>query len=1399
MITQVSSLIDVKNDQHTLKVAPLGSTQNFKEVTSKKGPFTVSADQKGPISTKESTHHAQELALQNSDQNFSKSEATPRLPAINANPEIGKSAEKTSSPPLSESIKRIIRSDSFYLEASVQGVKMAFTVDTGATRTIISQRVYNAIPKDQRPSLQKTTGLTDASGKTLGQFGTAIFSIELANGLHFDSEIIVANIEDEGLLGHDLLKHGNAEILYKEGIIQFMGVKIPCIQVGSASSTRKIRSSDHFIIPRQCEKVIDVFVERCESDTDNADNIPIILEPHQSFQDRYGLIMAASLSELRPRVTHKVRLMNPTNREISINQDVVLGTAEAISDIVTLIQTENPPEVKKSSTDTSPLHKIEVEYQIARHTLAAEPQNIRRVQEIQVPSHLEDLYQSATQNCTQKEQERVAETLARFADTFSKDEFDLGLTSLVEHSIDVGDHRPIKQPPRRVPLAFASEEENVIRQLEKQGIIRESNSPWASPICLVRKKSGKIRPCVDYRRLNEITKKDAFPLPRIQDCLDAVAGAKFLSTFDLTSGFHQIKIKESDIPKSAFCTKYGLYEYLTMPMGMTNSPAAFERLMEIVLRGLQWHTCLIYLDDILVFGASFEQHMERVDEVLTRIKDAGLKLKPEKCQLLQTSVDFLGHTISSNGVLPIPANLAKIQAWPVPTTPTHVRQILGLGSYYRRFVKGYSDLVLPLTQLTHKGKDFVWTDNCQKAFDTLKEKLIGSDVMAYPQEEGLFILDTDASDTQIAGVLSQMQGGVERVISYGSRTLNKAEKNYCITDKELLAIRHFVEYYRQYILGRHFTVRSDHQALTFLFKLKEPKSRIARWIEILSAYDFSIEYRKGSKHANADTLSRCPDPWDCQCSDIDNLESLKCGPCSKCIKRFKEMRGPQPEPISGDRAVELHIDSSPSTEGISESIRAVTTRSQRLDSHEQAPPCSVTPELNLWSTPQDRQKVQHQQETDSDLSPIIQALKLGVRPAHANVVALSPASRYYWSIWDSLSLHDGCMYRTFHRRDGTGSHLQFMVPKSLQNDVLYQMHNTLISGHLGRKKTLEKLLQRFYWFNVREDVNMWLLKCDTCASIKSPYKKPRAPLGTMLVGAPLDRLATDFLGPLPLTPRNNRYILLVTDHFTKWVEILAVPDQTATTCASMILNEVIARYGCPLTIHSNQGRCYESAIFAELCKVLEIRKTRTSARNPRCNGQAERFNRSLLRMVKSYLKGEQENWDLNLGCLAAAYRATPQESTGLTPNLLMLGREVRLPAELMYGGQCNGDNSIQSYGDYVEHLKATMEHAHKIARKHLQTSAKRQAETYDAKLSVYHYKVGDVVWVAQEGCRPGLSPKLQASYRGPCVIIHKYSDLNFKVQLSRFGLQRVVHHNKLKPYEGDNIPEWIVELKQTLV
>ena len=287
----------------------------------------------------------------------------------------------------------------------------------------------------------------------------------------------------------------------------------------------------------------------------------------------------------------------------------------------------------------------------------------------------------------------------------------------------------------------------------------------------------------------------------------------------------------------------------------------------------------------------------------------------------------------------------------------------------------------------------------------------------------------------------------------------------------------------------------------------------------------------------------------------------------------------------------------------------------------------------------------------------------------------------------------------------------------------------------------------------------------------------------------MDRLATDILGPLPTTPRGNRYVLVVTDYFTNWVEIFAVPDQTAVTCAERILNDVIARYGCPLDLHSDQGPNYRSNIFQELCRLLEIRKTRTSARNPRCNGKVERFNKTLVRLIRAYLRGQQREWDRNLGCLAAAYRATPHESTGLTPNLLMLGREVRLPAEVMFGSTTS-EGDLTSYGDYVDQLKAHMQHAHELARKHLQASSKRQKDHYDGKQFFNKYEIGDYVLYLHERRKVGENDKLYLPYHGPYVVVKKLSDLDYLIQDTLESDPRLVHHNKLKPYEGDQRFRW---------
>jgi hypothetical protein len=430
------------------------------------------------------------------------------------------------------------------------------------------------------------------------------------------------------------------------------------------------------------------------------------------------------------------------------------------------------------------------------------------------------------------------------------------------------------------------------------------------------------------------------------------------------------------------------------------------------------------------------------------------------------------------------------------------------------------------------------------------------------------------------------------------------------------------------------------------------------------------------------------------------------------------------------------------------------------------------------------------QEADQDLKPVLEWMKSKSRPYGAEVHKTSAATHHYWHNWNLLVLQNGVLYRTFVKRDGTGSYLQLIVPRKLRKEVMHQMHNSILSGHLGEKKTREKSLQRFYWFGIRDDIKIWVMQCDECASIKTSTQQLRAPLGQMPVGCPLDRLATDIMGPLPRTPRNNRYILVVTDHFTKWVEVFPVPDFTAKTCASIILNEVISRFGCPCDIHSDQGTNYESNLFQELCQLLEIRKTRTTPANPKCNGQTERFNKTLIRMIKAYLKTEQTDWDLHLGCLAAAYRATPNESTGLTPNLLMLGREVRLPAELMFGR--SGLNSeITSYGQYVEKLRERIEAAHDIARKHLESNSKRQKQLYDGKVLFHQYQPGDMVWSLSELKQLQVAPKLRRPYEGPYVVVWKISDLDYVIQFDKHGKQKIINHNHLKPYLGSQHFGWI--------
>jgi hypothetical protein len=403
----------------------------------------------------------------------------------------------------------------------------------------------------------------------------------------------------------------------------------------------------------------------------------------------------------------------------------------------------------------------------------------------ELPEVVKKLYERSSRGLDDSQKSQLYSLLVEFKDVFSESSGDIGRTSLTSHKIDtIGDQKPIKQQPRRLPLAKVDIAQEAIKGMHEQGIIEPSSSPWTAPIVLVKKKDGTNRFCVDYRKLNNVTKKDSYPLPRIDTTLDALAGSKWFSTLDMKSGYWQVDLEQCDREKTAFSTGYGLWQFTIMPFGLCNAPATFERLMELVLAGLPWSVCLLYLDDILVHGKTFEEEILNLREVFGRFRAANLKLNPKKCELFRRKVLYLGHIVTQEGISTEPSKVEAVTTWPRPTNKRDLRGFLGLCSYYRKFIKSFADIASPLHKLTEKETVFDWSEQCNEAFEELKRLLTAAPVLAYPIASGRFTLDTDASERGIGAVLSQEQNGKERVVAYFSRSLSRRERNYSVTRKE---------------------------------------------------------------------------------------------------------------------------------------------------------------------------------------------------------------------------------------------------------------------------------------------------------------------------------------------------------------------------------------------------------------------------------------------------------------------------------------------------------------------------------------------------------------------------------------------------------------------------------------
>ncbi|UYV73203.1 K02A2.6-like [Cordylochernes scorpioides] len=1173
------------------------------------------------------------------------------------------------------------------LRGFINGRSCDMVIDTGANVTLVRTDVFqNLYPKPAEVRM-KPISLQTATGERAKVHHCVLLSIQIGSKI-FQHKGYVADIMDECIIGLDVLRQFGLSIDIGQNLLRTSDEDIPLLtsqQLHNFQACRVLALEDTQVPPRS-ECVI-----KGQLETTKVSPKFVILEGDSEAPSR-GILVAKELIDTGRDVI-PVRVVNLYDSARAIKKGSCLGNAEP----AVLIKRNHPVMQKSKSADN-------------------------------VPDHLQQVWEETKKELQPGQQRELATLLATYNKIFAKSSEDYGRTDLTRHRINTGESNPIKQAPHRIPLARRQEAETLVKEMLDQNIIEPSSSPWVSPVVLVKKKDGSTRFCVDYRKLNDITKKDSYPFPRIDATLDTLAGSQWFSTLDLKSGYWQVEMHPDDKEKTAFTTGSGLWQFNVMPFGLCNAPATFERLMEAVLQGLATETCMVYLDDIIVLGKNFEEHLSNIEKVFKRLEASNLKLSPKKCKLFKKEVAYLGHIISAEGVQTDPEKTETVRMWPTPKDLTQLRSFLGLCTYYRRFIPGFSNIARPLHRLTESGRPFVWTPDCQRAMEKLKEMLVAAPILAYPRPGDSFILDTDASNTGIGGVLSQVQEGSERVIAYFSKTLSKPERNYCVTRKELLAIVKSIEHFHHYLYGQEFILRSDHASLQWLLNFKNPEGQLARWIQRLQEYQVKIQHRPGKRHQNADALSRRP------CVP-------QCGHCARAEDKY--------------------------------GVRQVTV--QESDEVEE----------QHWTG----QALRKAQREDRDLLPMINWKESDEKPSWEDVAPYSPKTKSLWSLWNSLTLRDGVLYRKWESEDGKHESWKLVLPRSHVPLALQEMHSSPTGGHFGIRKTLAKARERFFWPESRGDVEKWCRNCTQCSARKGPTTRSKGKLKIYNVGAPFERIAIDVAGPFPKSDLGNKYILVIMDYFTKWPVAVPIPDQEASTVSEALLQDWVCIFGVPRILHSDQGRNFESNIFQELCRRLGIEKTRTTPLHPQSDGMVERFNRTLTQHLTMFVDQNQRDWDQHLPMLLMAYRSAEHESTGYSPARMLFGHELRMPCDVLLG---RPEETFENTNEYISHLEERMLSIHQWAREKLHFSSEKMKDRYNVKTSHKTFKEGEMVWLHNPQRKKGLSPKLQYQWEGPYKIIKCLNDVIYRIQKTRTSKPKVVHYNRLAPFRGSVPEQWTV-------
>lgn len=1060
--------------------------------------------------------------------------------------------------------------------------RTTFLIDTGATISIFKINKLNANYQIDQSSTCKITGIKEGFVESLGYTTTELIMDNLA--IKHDFHIVDKDfpIPADGILGLDFITKFKCNLNYDKWKLTMNPSGVPY-----------------------------------------SVQIPMYDSPYTSNSNFKTVLALPARSE----VIRRVHIQNKDENVIIPNQEIADGIF-----VGRAIVNKNNPYVKilNTQSENKTLYNIEITTEKLTDYNLIDPSDYKSSHSNLIMKKLEKNFPNFARKC-------LKQLCSKFLDIFALETDKITVNNFYKQKLHLKDSNPVYIKNYRIPNSHKDIINKKVDIMLENNTIQPSMSEYNSPVLLVPKKSlpgsseKRWRFCVDYRQINKKLVADRFPLPRMDDILDQLGRARFFSVIDLLNGFFQIGLDEDSKDITSFSTDKGSYKFNSIPFGLKIGPNSFQRMMSIAFSGLSPSQCFIYMDDLVVIAVSEKQMVENLTQVFTICRKFNLKLNPDKCEFFRKEVTYLGHKCTEHGILPDESKYSKIENYPRPKNPDEVKRFVAFSNYYRRFIPHFAHHAYHLTRLTRKKIKFHWSLECEDAFLYLKNSLKNPPILKYPDFSKPFCITTDASKIACGAILSQNYNGLELPVSYASRSFTKGEQNKSTPLQELTAIHWALNFFRPYIYGTRFLVKSDHRSLIYLFTMKNPNSKLIRMRLDLEEYDFEIEYIKGKNNVGADALSRIDfDDIKKLSAEVDTIVRITTRSGSRKFNQVEDQNLNHNYKDVKINKVKIYEVNSPLE------VRKLPRIIFKIYANN--PYCTIKKgkqtirRFCLWNYIKNdvlsiKEVLSRLEQEEIILA--IGKLQLSINDSIFNLISVQKFKEIAGQTLRHLII-------------ALTPKTTYITDDNEKQNLINKYHNDkILGGHSGTRRLYCKLRLKYFWPGMTKDVSTFVKQCKECQLNKARVKNRENLSITPTPQYAFDIVLVDTIGPLIKSDKGNAYAVTLICDLTKYLVTVPIPDNKATTVAKAIFENFILCYGPMQHLLTDRGSEYINSILQELCKLLNITQSKSTAYHHRTLGTIERSHRTFNEYVRSYVNESKTDWDDWLGYFTYCYNTTP--------------------------------------------------------------------------------------------------------------------------------------------------------------